>query len=325
MKRFFVWILTLLLVLSLGACGGKDEPAGGEGENAEEQTPAEDSGEENGGADEQPSDSPQEEGGGVGVGDGPIVVLPSGSESGTESASGGNSSESENGGGTQTPAGSQQGSASGSQNSGSTPGSGSGTQAPANPQQGGTSSSQPSTPSQQGSGGTQAPANPQQGGTSGGQNAESGAPETPPAGGETGSGESSEIPTEGIYLAGFYEDLVEPYGLDSLGLMSEEQTEAHYPGLTDIPMVQCVHYAPLMTGVARELTLIQVENSEDVESVKAILQARIDAQIDGGAYYLAMAEQWEKNARIVVNGNYLMLAVDEQSASIEEDFNALFS
>ena len=98
-----------------------------------------------------------------------------------------------------------------------------------------------------------------------------------------------------------------------------------YPGLTDIATEQCLVYAPEMSFSASEAVLVQVSNASDVDAVKTILQARVDAQKDGGAWYPAAVEGWENNARIVSNGSYVMLIVGEDCDAIVNDFNALFA
>ena len=44
-----------------------------------------------------------------------------------------------------------------------------------------------------------------------------------------------------------------------------------YPGLTSIPVVQRWVCTPMMTGVAAELTVVQVSNSSDAARVRSIL------------------------------------------------------
>ena len=97
-----------------------------------------------------------------------------------------------------------------------------------------------------------------------------------------------------------------------------------YPGLTAIATRQCVIHQPMMSSVVCEIALIEVENSADVSAVKAILQTRIDTQVDGGAWYPASCEAWENSSRIVSNGNYIMMIAYEKCDSIVSSFNALF-
>ena len=97
-----------------------------------------------------------------------------------------------------------------------------------------------------------------------------------------------------------------------------------YPGLSGIDSVQCVCYGPMMTSVAAEVTLVQVKSAGDVAAVKSILQARVDTQVAGGAWYPATIEQWENNSRIVSKGNCVMLIVSASCDDIVKDFNAKF-
>ena len=112
----------------------------------------------------------------------------------------------------------------------------------------------------------------------------------------------------------------------------EEQREflrnaalGNYPGLSDIDTRQCLMYAPMFSLSAAESVLVQVSNAADVETVKNILQARVDAQVQGGAFYPMAVETWENNSRIVSNGNYIMLVVSEDCDAVVNEFNALFS
>ena len=98
-----------------------------------------------------------------------------------------------------------------------------------------------------------------------------------------------------------------------------------YPGLADIAAEQCLVYVSMMSFNGAESVLVQVKNASDVDAVKTILQTRIDAQKSGGAWYPAAVEGWEKNSRIVSNGNYVMLIVSEDCDAIVNDFNALFA
>lgn len=98
-----------------------------------------------------------------------------------------------------------------------------------------------------------------------------------------------------------------------------------YPGLADISTKQLIALQPNMSSVVCELVLVEVENSADVDAVKAILQARIDAQVSGGAWYPASIESWEQNSRIVSHGNYVMLVAWDVCDHAVEHFDALFA
>ena len=109
---------------------------------------------------------------------------------------------------------------------------------------------------------------------------------------------------------------ISEYEFPAMDLMSDERLIHEYPGLGAVPVKQRLIYTPMMTGVACEFAFVEVEDEADVETVKAILQQRIDSQIDGGAFYPAMIEQWENNARIFTGGKYVILAVHEMSESM---------
>ena len=54
------------------------------------------------------------------------------------------------------------------------------------------------------------------------------------------------------------------------------------------------------------------------------MQARIDYQIENGAFYPMTLEGWEK-AELIVNGNVVALIVgSDLQADMVSDFNALF-
>ena len=141
-----------------------------------------------------------------------------------------------------------------------------------------------------------------------------------------------------IYLSEFYMNMYDqlypmddegnpsgPYAED-LTWMAEanEMIEMYFPGLTAIENKQLHIYMPGMSAVAYEVVLIEVVNESDVEAVKAILQARIDAQAEGGAWYPEVVEGWINNSRIVSNGNYIMMAVGTDCDAFVDGFNALF-
>lgn len=104
----------------------------------------------------------------------------------------------------------------------------------------------------------------------------------------------------------------------------QDMALANYPGLSDIATEQCLVYTPMFSLSAAESVLIQVSNASDADAVKDILQARVDAQVNGGAFYPMAVEAWENNSRIVSNGSYIMLIVSEDCDSVVNEFNALF-
>ena len=106
--------------------------------------------------------------------------------------------------------------------------------------------------------------------------------------------------------------------------LDDELMEVYYPGLTAVARKQTVVQMAGMSAVAFEFALVECENAADVETVRAILQARKDAQVDGGAWYPETIEAWEK-AEILVRDNVaaLILAGEAQQSALDS-FNALF-
>lgn len=143
-------------------------------------------------------------------------------------------------------------------------------------------------------------------------------PETPPAGAS-------------VDLAAFYEAETAGDSWPAMMQVEGETLDAFYPGLSDVKCRQCGVYTAMMSAVVGELALVEVENSADVETVRQIFQARIDQQVGddqnpGGAWYPESIEGWKNGSRIVVNGNFVMMAalaegVDDTVAR----FNQLFA
>lgn len=79
-----------------------------------------------------------------------------------------------------------------------------------------------------------------------------------------------------------------------------------------------------MTMANAAVSLIEVENSSDVQTVKDILAARAKAQADGGAWYPASCETWA-NAVIVAEGNYVgMFVYPEGAQDMADTFTAAY-
>lgn len=104
-----------------------------------------------------------------------------------------------------------------------------------------------------------------------------------------------------------------------------EMLEGFYPGLTAIETKQCLVMMPMMSAVAYEVVLIELADAANMEAVKTILQARITAQAEGGAWYPETIESWKNNSHIVENGPYVMMIVSSDAQSYIDAFNALFA
>ena len=82
--------------------------------------------------------------------------------------------------------------------------------------------------------------------------------------------------------------------------------EGIYPGLTAVETKQLVVYFPPVIGFACEIVMVEVASKDDVETVRSILQARIDAAASD-TFYAENAEGWKNGAEIYVNGNFVVL------------------
>ena len=128
-----------------------------------------------------------------------------------------------------------------------------------------------------------------------------------------------------VNLASFYQTVLNSHDFPSMDVLPADFAANYYPGLFTIPVVQRLVGAPMMTGTAAaEIALVQVVNSSDVSTVKSILQARVDNQAAGGAFYPMVVEGWQNNARIESKGNYVILVVHEDCDAIISQFRALF-
>lgn len=143
----------------------------------------------------------------------------------------------------------------------------------------------------------------------------------------SGSGDSSsQTPAaDQVDLSAFYTQLSGDYEFPSFMQQADQELmELFYPGLSAVSAQQMLVYVNQMSMNMGELALIQVTDSKDVDGVKAILQARIDGMIDGGAWYPEPTRVWTECSRVVSNGSCILMVVHEQCDAIVDDFNALF-
>ena len=150
-----------------------------------------------------------------------------------------------------------------------------------------------------------------------------------PAEPETPVAPAPEAPAAGsVDLNAFYLSLLDTYGENFPATMSlcesQELVDAFYAGLSAIGTKQLMIYQPMMGAVVCEIALVEVENAADVDAVKAILQGRIDAQVEGGAWYPESIEGWKNNSRIVVKGNCIMMIAYSECDAVVSAFEALF-
>ena len=142
--------------------------------------------------------------------------------------------------------------------------------------------------------------------------------------------EESPVPPEQtpdtVNLQAFYETIfTDPENSPSLIPMDAGALDGFYAGLTAIATKQVVAYMPMMTAVPCEIVMVECTNSADVEAVKDIFQARIDAQVSDHFNYPMVIAAWETEAKIVSNGNFVALfVVSGMTDQVAANFNALF-
>ena len=130
---------------------------------------------------------------------------------------------------------------------------------------------------------------------------------------------------EGVDLQSFFDTINTAYEMPFMMAVDSSLLDSTYAGLTGIATEQLVVYQCGMSpSPAGDVALVQVSDSADVDAVKAIFQARIDYMVEGGAWYPGPTEMWQNSSRIVSNGSYVMLVVNENCDAIVSDFNALF-
>ena len=144
-----------------------------------------------------------------------------------------------------------------------------------------------------------------------------------------GCGKKEEAPADpqfGADLEAFYNQMMEAAAEAPMMMPAEgEMLDAFYPGLSAIELKQSVIYTPAISAVGMEFALVEVADSANVEAVKKIMEERVAAQINGGAWYPETIEGWKNNSDIVVNGNYVaMFVIPEGMMDAAAEFGKLF-
>ena len=137
-------------------------------------------------------------------------------------------------------------------------------------------------------------------------------------------GQNKEAPD----LNKYYEDFMASLGEDNQPAMMDveaEQIAQIYPGLETYGTKQAVLKMAMISAVAYEFALVELEDASHVQEVVDIFQARIDYQVEAGAFYPMTQEGWEQ-AEIVTHGNVVALIVAQgDQARAVEAFNNLFA
>ncbi|MBD5151140.1 MAG: DUF4358 domain-containing protein [Oscillibacter sp.] len=143
-----------------------------------------------------------------------------------------------------------------------------------------------------------------------------------------GKGGNDASAQEAPDLNKYYEDFMATLPADDQPAMMDLEGDfvsQSYPGLENIQTKQRVLKAAMIAMVAYEFALVEVENASDAQTVADIFQARIDYQIENGAFYPMTLEGWE-NAEVITQGNVVALIVAQGSQEqAVEAFNKLFA
>ena len=146
--------------------------------------------------------------------------------------------------------------------------------------------------------------------------------------GDTSTGGSSS--SASVDLQAFFDTINADYEMPFMMEMDSAALDSYFPGLSALSTQQLVAYqCALSPSPAGDVVLVQLTNSSDVNTVKELFQDRIDYMTgaDGGqpgAWYPGPTEMWLNSSRIVSNGSYVMLVVNENCDAIVDAFNALF-
>lgn len=132
---------------------------------------------------------------------------------------------------------------------------------------------------------------------------------------------------QSVELAAFFTGFMEGLGENApfMVALEGEILDAFYPGLSAFALKQSVLQMAGMSAVPYEFALVELENAGDAEAIRAILQSRVDAQVSGGAWYDETIAAWEK-AEIIVTGNFVaMIVAGDQQAEAVAAYKALFN
>lgn len=139
-------------------------------------------------------------------------------------------------------------------------------------------------------------------------------------------GGQQDQPAQSVDLKKAAEDAIASIGSEDVMLSPEEDTsniEAQYPGLTTVETKQLVVYWPPVLGFGCELVMVEVSNSADAETVRGILQQRVDSAANDTAYP-ENAPAWKNNCAVTVNGNYVVMGVLPEGIELPAAFKAEF-
>ncbi len=90
-------------------------------------------------------------------------------------------------------------------------------------------------------------------------------------------------------------------------------------GIDPLFLVDFKAIMPAMSGQITEITVVQVTNTEYLNEVTELMEARLEFIQTSGAFYPSHVEI-AQNGKVVANGNYVLLAVDEAVDELVANF-----
>ena len=138
-------------------------------------------------------------------------------------------------------------------------------------------------------------------------------------------GDTPEDGAASVDLAAFFDQLEQDMELGSLMDMDSDVLASFYPGLEEYEFVQYVGKTPAITSVVSEYVLVECQSEDDAQKVVEILQARVDSQAQGGAWYPESMENWGK-AKVLQKGNFAaLIAAGDSTQEIADKLEALLA
>lgn len=131
-------------------------------------------------------------------------------------------------------------------------------------------------------------------------------------------------------LSGFFSTLQGEYeGLTGMMAMDAQMLDNYYPGLSGIAAVEEVLvYESAISINNMAVGLVKLSDSattEDILAVQSILQSRITAQAEGGAWYPASCETWENGVITSASNCVGMFVYPDDAHSMANLFTDTFS
>lgn len=130
-------------------------------------------------------------------------------------------------------------------------------------------------------------------------------------------------PEAGTPLSTFYQAVLDTQPEDAEELIFFEESNpdliaSFYPGLESVELNQQAFYMPPIVTAPCEIVLVEVKNTEDVQTVEDIFHARIDLGANN-VTYPESAAGWQTNAQVQQSGNFLCMIVLPDGHVIPED------